>query len=185
MTYYHQKNKKKAVKILEERWPKLFNFDSPKPLMIGVSADIFAITDEKEHVQIKKSIQAYAGRLKYVRCLAKGGARYNLEGKISGEVSKEAQLVASHDLRKNAEKVKTKAKNRALEKKNQEVSALRKITEEDSLSSSKNIDIKIKKEKKPSEDKVLDKPLSLKVKSSKTAVPKIIVKKKRTVFIPQ
>lgn len=177
--------KKKMVKILEERWPKLFDFDSPKPLMIGISTNIFSITDEAEHAQIKKSITAYTGRLKYIRCLAKGGSRYNVDGDISGEVSKEAQLVAINDIKKNTEKVKNKAKNIALDKKNKEESALRKAAEKESLSSTKTTGIKAKKENTLSEDKAVIQPLSLKVSSSKKTQPKIIVKKKRTVVTPE
>lgn len=176
------KNKKEMVKILEERWPNLFNFNFPKPLMVGISIDIFSITDEAEHAQIKESITAYAGRLKYARCLAKGGPRYNLDGLTSGEVSKEAQLVAINDIRKNKDKVKNKAKNIALDKKNKEEAALRKVAEKESLSSIKKTGIK---ENKLSEDKALIQPLSLKLGSSKKTQPKIVVKKKRTFVIPQ
>jgi sRNA-binding protein len=185
MTPNNQKNKKDMVKILEERWPKLFNFNFPKPLMVGIIIDIFSITDEAEHVQIKKSVTAYVRRLKYARCLAKGGPRYNLDGEISGEVSKEAQLVAINDIKKNKEKVKNKAKNIALDKKNKEEAALRKAAEKESLSFTKTTSIKVKKENTLSEDKALIQPLSLKLGSSKKAQPKIVVKKKRSFMIPQ
>ena len=89
---------KKRVKILDNYRPLLFNFDNPKPLMKGIIEVIRPLIDEAEYVEVSKVIKSYTQRLKYFRCISRGGKRYNLDGQACGEVTKQQMLAAENKI---------------------------------------------------------------------------------------
>jgi sRNA-binding protein len=163
-----KKTAREHAQILEERWPLLFNFNEPKPLKIKVAEDIYAQINESEWLQIRKALATYAGRLVYSKCLAKGGDRYDLDGGVSGEISKEDVQRSKDRISAHAEKIKEKKK--AAEKKKKFEANLKKAA-------------KAAQEKAPETEK---NTLSIKLPSTKkTDNSTVIIKKKRTVIIPE
>lgn len=103
--------KREITQILEERWPKLFNFNNPKPLKLEIHKDIYSLIDESEQPQYKNALSTYVRRLKYTTCLAKGGERYDLEGNAFGLVTEEEQSLSQVVIDKRNLKIKQKRKN--------------------------------------------------------------------------
>ena len=92
---------------LQAEYPKTFPTEpSPKlPLKAGLVNDIWAV---RENFEVgKKTVQAaialWCTDDSYIKALANGGPRYDLDGNTCGEVSKEQQTSAKKAL-KNANK---------------------------------------------------------------------------------
>ncbi|WON77020.1 ProQ/FinO family protein [Serratia sp. UGAL515B_01] len=85
-------NKKKIGK-LAEHWPKGFTLAGVRPLSIGIQGAL--INDAKARDlpitenQIRYCLSAYTKRPAYMKALAAGGPRYDLNGQPCGEVSTE------------------------------------------------------------------------------------------------
>lgn len=169
-TIFMKKTAREHAQILEERWPLLFNFNESKPLKIKVSEEIYAQINESEWPQIRKALATYAGRLSYLKCLAKGGNRYDLDGNVSGEISEEDIQLVKDKISAHAEKIKMKKKKKAAEKK-------------------KKFEANLKKAAKAAQEKAQEtekKTLSIKLPATKkTDNSTVVIKKKRTVIIPE
>ncbi len=87
-----QKNRNN-VNLLLERWPQLFNLESPKPLMIGIHR-VLIRENLMSSRELKNALGAYTRRRTYLRMLAEGGPRYDPQGNEAGLVTKEQQAVA-------------------------------------------------------------------------------------------
>ena len=73
-----------------KEFPILFNWEETKPLKIGISEEL----SEKLGVllpidRIKSAIRYYVRSMKYTETFVKSSHRYDLEGKISGEISEQ------------------------------------------------------------------------------------------------
>jgi sRNA-binding protein len=65
-----------------------------RPLKIGIGNELVArrVLGAKE---VNAALKQYVDRLMYQKCLAAGGARFDLEGNVAGEVSSEQRFRAS------------------------------------------------------------------------------------------
>lgn len=167
-------SKKIHVQILENHWPLLFSFDDPKPLMIDIGKVILSLTDNSEHTEIKRAINYYTRRLKYIHCLARGGDRFDLDGQASGIVTKEQVLQAKLAISANLEKRPEKIKNKLKHQKEMERAAENKRIKS----------LIVEKPKKVESPTIIVKSKTIISAPKKTKSSTIIIKKKRTIVIP-
>lgn len=99
------KKKEKALalmRLLMERWPAAFPQDpaAVKPLAIGIHREVIERLPESPPGQIRKAIILWLNPRKeaYLRALAAGGSRYDLEGRPKGEVSPEHREQTAKEL---------------------------------------------------------------------------------------
>ncbi|EEA7863133.1 proQ/FINO family protein [Salmonella enterica subsp. enterica] len=85
-------------------WSELFSIDEPKPLKIGVLADLQNSIDtrgiEFGAGSLKAALMGYTRRYQYQKALSAGGLRYGINGTPCGEVSVEQQQNALDALKK-------------------------------------------------------------------------------------
>ncbi|EMR0738091.1 proQ/FINO family protein [Citrobacter braakii] len=93
-TRAQRKNQKRQHR-LAEYWPALFNHDTPKPIKTGILSDLIQDVAGRGLTfgtgALCASIASYTRRPCYQRALAAGGARYDLKGQPSGEVTPQEQ----------------------------------------------------------------------------------------------
>jgi sRNA-binding protein len=67
---------------------------SRRPLKVGIGNELVTrgVLGARE---INAALEQYVDRLMYQKCLAAGGARFDLEGNVAGEVSREQRCRAS------------------------------------------------------------------------------------------
>jgi hypothetical protein len=89
-----QENKKKAREQfiaaqtwLKETFPKVFNFKDPKPLKLTIEDDILQVENPFSRTLIRKVIAYYIGNTAYLKSVAKGDGRFDLQGGKVGKVS--------------------------------------------------------------------------------------------------
>jgi sRNA-binding protein len=65
-----------------------------RPLKVGIGDELVArgVLGARE---VNAALKQYIDRLKYQKCLAAGGARFDLEGNVAGEVSRQQRCRAS------------------------------------------------------------------------------------------
>lgn len=78
---------KAAFALLSETYPDLFNLQAPKPLKIGIHVSL-AEDGKLSKTKIRRALNFYVRQLAYIRAVAGGGKRYDLNGE-AGEVSAE------------------------------------------------------------------------------------------------
>jgi sRNA-binding protein len=85
-----------------------------RPLKVGIGDELVArgVLGARE---VNAALKQYVDRLKYQKCLAAGGARFDLEGNVAGEVSTQqrcraSRMVARMKARQLAEAAAAKAK---------------------------------------------------------------------------
>lgn len=89
-------------------FPECFNRPSPKPLKIGIGAELLPLAGthpELEGVsrkQIRQALAFYTGSNAYRKAVAAGGPRYGLNGQPDGEVTPEQQEFAKTPRKKKA-----------------------------------------------------------------------------------
>jgi ProP effector len=86
-----------GIAVLAERFPAVFAseyWQPHKPLKIGISKDI-AAAGIMPAEDIGPTLRLYVHRLMYQRALAAGGARYDLNDELSGEVAAEHVTAAA------------------------------------------------------------------------------------------
>lgn len=85
-------------------WPELFDLDNPKPLRVGVLDDLMQDISARNLTigagVLKAAIASYTRRIRYQKALAAGGARYDLNGQLCGEITPEQQQEAADALKK-------------------------------------------------------------------------------------
>lgn len=89
-----QWKKRKRVQKITEFWPKLFDINNPKPLKLNIVQDmvkdIQARGLDMGIGSVRVALNAYTSHAKYIRCVAAGGMRYDLNGEPCGEVTETA-----------------------------------------------------------------------------------------------
>ncbi|MCH8550696.1 MAG: ProQ/FinO family protein [Natronospirillum sp.] len=78
---------KAAFALLSETYPDLFNLQAPKPLKIGIHVSL-AEDGKLSKTKIRRALNFYVRQLAYIRAVAGGGKRFDLNGE-AGEVSAE------------------------------------------------------------------------------------------------
>lgn len=74
-----QKNNRRLIKLLEERYPKTFNWNDPQPLKIGIDKEI-ATDEELTESKLKRALAAYTHSNRYKKCLKVHSHRVDLQG---------------------------------------------------------------------------------------------------------
>lgn len=94
-------NRKKILK-LAAHWPALFSLDECKPVKIGVADDLLADARARgldiTEGQIRFGLCSHTHRALYLKALAAGGPRFDLNGHPCGEVTPEQQQNAADKL---------------------------------------------------------------------------------------
>jgi sRNA-binding protein len=85
------------IAALAALFPAAFSAESwgvHRPLKVGVGDELVArgVLGARE---VNAALKRYVERLKYQKCLAAGGARFDLEGNVAGEVSRQQRCRAS------------------------------------------------------------------------------------------
>ena len=75
----NQKNNRRLIKMLEDRYPKAFDWNQPKPLKVGIDKDM-ALDDDFNASKQKRALAAYTRSDRYKKCLLSGQPRIDLEG---------------------------------------------------------------------------------------------------------
>lgn len=75
----NQKNNRRLIKMLEDRYPKAFDWNQPKPLKVGIDQDMTLDEDFNTSKQ-KRALAAYTRSDRYKKCLLSGQPRVDLEG---------------------------------------------------------------------------------------------------------
>src|ERR1700740_1973012 len=88
---------KNNIAALAAMFPAAFSAEpwhEHRPLKVGIGNDLVArgVLGKRE---VNAALKPYVDRLKYQKCLAAGGARFDLEGKVAGEVSRQQRCRAS------------------------------------------------------------------------------------------
>ncbi|MEQ9769916.1 ProQ/FINO family protein [Pectobacterium jejuense] len=89
----HRKNRKKLERLVL-LWPDAFNLENPRPLAIGIDKALAADIECRQLSgvgSLRFSLGLYVHRSAYIKALAAGGQRYDLNGNPQGEVTTEQQ----------------------------------------------------------------------------------------------
>ncbi len=104
------------IAALAALFPAVFSakpWQAHRPLKVGIANEL-VVRGVLGAGEVNTALKQYVDRLMYQKCLAAGGARFDLEGNIAGEVSKEqrcraVRLVARIKARQLAEAATAKA----------------------------------------------------------------------------
>jgi sRNA-binding protein len=98
-----------VIKLLCDRFPQTFSLHDPRPLKVGVHADVLAALGRAvEPRDLKSSLGAYTSNTRYLRALAAGAARTSLDGEPAGTVTPEDEAIAKTRLAESAKGVAAK-----------------------------------------------------------------------------
>ncbi|MFT2098184.1 ProQ/FINO family protein [Marinomonas sp. 2405UD66-6] len=75
----NQRNNRRLIKMLEDRYPKAFDWNQPKPLKVGIDQDM-VLDDDFNASKQKRALAAYTRSDRYKKCLLSGQPRVDLEG---------------------------------------------------------------------------------------------------------
>ncbi|MEN3262563.1 ProQ/FinO family protein [Sodalis endosymbiont of Spalangia cameroni] len=102
-----------AIASLVAHWPQLFSLEQPKPLKIGIAADIYKDIKAREleltRAKASAALMFYTQTPAYQQAVHAGGSRFDLGGQPCGEITEEQQ---AHAL-KQLEKWRTEAESAA------------------------------------------------------------------------
>jgi len=85
---------------LQTAFPACFNRAEPKPLKMGLGAELLARAGlhptlaDLSRTQLRRALRVYTTAPAYQKALARGGPRYDLAGQPAGEVTPEQQAFA-------------------------------------------------------------------------------------------
>ena len=86
--------KKQTDMIAEYLYSKYDVFKRFKPLAIGIEKDLVEALPQFDAVLIHRVLSNHCRRPKYLKAVARGGKRFNLNNRFQGEVSAEEQQYA-------------------------------------------------------------------------------------------
>jgi ProP effector len=88
-----------VIKLLCDRFPQAFSRRGPRPLKIGVYADVFAaLSGAVEPRDLKSALRAYTSNASYLRALSAGADRVGLDGTSAGTVTAQDEAAAKERL---------------------------------------------------------------------------------------
>ena len=88
-------NKKKQTDMIAEHiYHKYDVFKRFKPLALGIDQDLVAALPQFDPALIARVLANHCRRPRYLKALARGGKRFDLNNRFKGEVSPEEQAVA-------------------------------------------------------------------------------------------
>ncbi|MCV2403480.1 ProQ/FINO family protein [Marinomonas sp. C2222] len=152
----NQKNNRRLIKMLEDRYPKAFDWNKPKPLKVGIDKDM-TLDDEFNASKQKRALAAYTRSDRYKKCLLSGQPRIDLEGvAVSDEPALPESMMPAKKARpahrptqKTADQQRTeKAKKKPLNKNKQQSKNKKPPTQDDAyanLSAEERMKAKLEK----------------------------------------
>lgn len=113
-----RRNDAKAAPVLEllaSRYPHLFTPGDFKPLRVGIFYDLnrdrklghLAVTVEP----LRLALAQWSNEVGYLKAIAEGGQRYDLDGKATGEVTEEHRKRAAGMLKKAVRRLASRSEN--------------------------------------------------------------------------
>jgi ProP effector len=88
-----------VIKLLCDRFPQTFSRRGPRPLKIGIYADVLAaLSDATAPRDLKSALRAYTSNAGYLRALSAGAPRVGLDGNQAGTVTVQDEAVAKERL---------------------------------------------------------------------------------------
>jgi sRNA-binding protein len=90
--------KREIHKQLATTFPGLFDRNTPKPLAIGTTRSLIERVPDIAHWELRGFLRFWCSRKRYLEAVARGGARFNLDGTVAGEVSEAHRTYASRRL---------------------------------------------------------------------------------------
>lgn len=91
------RHNRKKLELLIAHWPEVFNLATPRPLAVGIDKQIAADMDARSLTgagKVRAAIAMYTRRIAYLKALAAGGSRFNLQAEPAGEVTPEQRKLA-------------------------------------------------------------------------------------------
>ena len=86
--------KKQTEMIAEYIYGKYDVFKRFRPLSVGIENDLIQALGQFSPELIKRVLANHCRRPKYIKAVARGGKRFNLDNRFQGEVSEEERLHA-------------------------------------------------------------------------------------------
>ncbi|HEY7296625.1 MAG TPA: ProQ/FinO family protein [Xanthobacteraceae bacterium] len=94
------------IKLLSDQFPHTFNRRDPRPLKVGIHADVLtALGDAVQHRDLKSALRAYTSNARYLGALSAGASRIDLDAKLAGTVTAEDEALAKRRLAESARRV--------------------------------------------------------------------------------
>ena len=84
-------SKKKQTDMIAEH---IYVFKHFKPLAIGIDQDLITALPQYDPALIARVLANHCRRPRYIKSLARGGKRFDLNNRFKGEVSPEEQAIA-------------------------------------------------------------------------------------------
>jgi sRNA-binding protein len=95
-----------VLKLLGDQFPQTFSHRDPRPLKVGIHADVLtALGDAVQPRDLKSALRAYTSNAGYLRALSTGASRIDLDAKPAGTVMAEDEAVAKRRLAESAKHV--------------------------------------------------------------------------------
>ena len=86
--------KKQTDMIADHIYGKYDVFKRFKPLAVGIDQDLVAALPQYDPALIARVLANHCRRPRYLKALARGGKRFDLNNRFKGEVSAEEQVIA-------------------------------------------------------------------------------------------
>lgn len=86
--------KKQTEMIAEHIYHKYEVFRRFKPLALGIEQDLFAALPQFDAVLVKRVLSNHCRRPKYLKSVARGGKRFDLNLRVRGEITSQEQQYA-------------------------------------------------------------------------------------------
>ena len=100
-----------VIELLCERFPQTFNRGGPQPLKVGIYGDVLAaLGDAVQARDLQSALRAYTSNARYLRALAAGACRVDLDGKPTGTVTAEDEAVAKKRLAESVNETASQVK---------------------------------------------------------------------------
>ncbi|MBP6345059.1 ProQ/FINO family protein [Neisseriaceae bacterium CLB008] len=88
-------SKKKQTEMIADYVYKKYDvFSRFKPLAIGIDKDLIETLSQFDSVLVSRVLANHCRRPRYIKSLARGGKRFDLNGRFKGEVTAEEQEIA-------------------------------------------------------------------------------------------
>ncbi len=88
-------SKKKQTELIAKYiYGKYEVFSRFKPLAIGIDKDLLGVLPQYDPVLVARVLANHCRRPRYIKALARGGKRFDLNGHFKGEVTAEEQAIA-------------------------------------------------------------------------------------------
>ncbi|MBP6116390.1 MAG: osmoprotectant transport activator ProQ [Neisseriaceae bacterium] len=88
-------SKKKQTEMIADYVYKKYDvFSRFKPLAIGIDKDLIETLSQFDNVLVSRVLANHCRRPRYIKSLARGGKRFDLNGRFKGEVTAEEQEIA-------------------------------------------------------------------------------------------